>query len=102
MSKFILTVNCPSGRGIVAAITTYLAECGCNITDSAQFDDVETGQFFLRLSFVNETGTSFNAIEGGFAEVAQAFDMTYDFHDPEKPTRCHVPGHERRGIPEFL
>ena len=56
MTKFCLTVTCPSRRGIVAAISTFLADHACNITDSAQFDDQETGQFFMRISFVPEDG----------------------------------------------
>ncbi|MDK3018932.1 ACT domain-containing protein, partial [Pseudodonghicola flavimaris] len=39
MTTYCLTVTCPSTRGIVAAIANYLADQGCNITDSSQFDD---------------------------------------------------------------
>ena len=35
MSDFVLTVACVSRRGIVAAVASFLAENGCNITDSA-------------------------------------------------------------------
>ncbi|WP_372803252.1 ACT domain-containing protein, partial [Paracoccus seriniphilus] len=45
MTTYCLTVTCPSQRGIVAAISSFLADHGCNITDSSQFDDQETGQF---------------------------------------------------------
>ncbi|WP_306030804.1 ACT domain-containing protein, partial [Stappia sp. MMSF_3263] len=65
MSAFALTVTCRSTRGIVAAISTYLAENGCNITDSAQFDDRETGNFFMRVSFNSETGTTLEQLSDG-------------------------------------
>ena len=81
MTKYCLTVTCPSTRGIVAAISTYLAGQGCNITDSSQFDDAETGRFFMRVSFVPETGAALDALDAGLAEAAAAFDMTYAFHD---------------------
>ncbi|MBB3966157.1 MULTISPECIES: formyltetrahydrofolate deformylase [Rhizobium] len=81
MNQFYLTVTCPSTRGIVAAITTYLAEKGCNITDSSQFDDSETGNFFMRISFRSETGTDLATLREGFADPAKAFGMTYSFHD---------------------
>ncbi|MDA0721444.1 MAG: hypothetical protein O2994_07160, partial [Proteobacteria bacterium] len=42
MTKFALTVTCDSARGIVAAIAGFLADHGCNITNSSQFDDTET------------------------------------------------------------
>ncbi len=36
MQNFVLTVTCKSTRGIVAAISGYLAGQGCNIVDSAR------------------------------------------------------------------
>lgn len=81
MTKYCLTVTCPSTRGIVAAISTYLAGQGCNISDSSQFDDAETGRFFMRVSFVPETGTTLEALREGMAEAAEGFDMTWAFHD---------------------
>lgn len=81
MNQFFLTVTCPSTRGIVAAITTYLAEHGCNITDSSQFDDSETGNFFMRISFRSETGVDLASLREGFVAPAKTFGMTYAFHD---------------------
>ena len=48
MTSYVLTVSCKSTRGIVAAISSYLADKGCNIVDSSQFDDLDTGKFFMR------------------------------------------------------
>ena len=81
VTKYTLTVKCASTRGIVAAIATFLSEKGCNITDAAQFDDAETGNFFTRLSFVSETGAVLKDLVDGFTPVAQPFDMDYAFHD---------------------
>ncbi|EIE52077.1 formyltetrahydrofolate deformylase [Salipiger aestuarii] len=81
MTKFALTVTCPSTRGIVAAIAAFLSEQGCNITDSSQFDDFETGNFFMRVSVISETGTTLDALTVRFAETAKAFGMDYEFHD---------------------
>ncbi|MDE8763545.1 ACT domain-containing protein, partial [Rhizobium sp. CBK13] len=53
MKNVVLTVSCKSTRGIVAAISSYLAEKGCNIIDSSQFDDLDTGKFFMRVSFIS-------------------------------------------------
>lgn len=74
-------MTCETRRGIVAAIATFLAQQGCNITDSSQFDDRETGRFFMRVSFVSETGTDLNALEKGFAPVGAELGMSYAFHD---------------------
>lgn len=80
MSHFVLTVACMSRRGIVAAISGYLADMGCNIIDSSQYDDVETGQFFMRVTFVSETGVTAVEIESGFADIAKPFEMAFAFH----------------------
>jgi formyltetrahydrofolate deformylase len=87
MSKYVLTVTCTSRRGIVAAIAGHLARMGCNISDSAQFDDADTGRFFMRVSFVSEEGKRLAAIAEGFGEVARPFDMTFAFHDESEKTK---------------
>jgi len=81
MNRHVLTVTCPSTRGIVAAIATFLAENGCNITDSSQFDDTETGNFFMRVSFASEQGTGAEALRAAFPAVAAPFDMQWAIHD---------------------
>ena len=81
MKSYFLTVACPAQRGIVAAIATYLAEQGCNITDSAQFDDLDNGRFFMRVTFASEDERNLQELESGFAATATAFDMDARFHD---------------------
>src|SRR6218665_649729 len=85
--KYILTVTCASRRGIVAAIAGYLARMGCNISDSAQFDDADTGRFFMRVGFVSEEAKSLPAIAEGFPEIAEPFDMTFEFRDETDKTK---------------
>ena len=81
MTKYCLTVACPTKRGIVAAIATYLCQNGCNITDSSQFDDVQTDRFFMRVSFTSQEGKDLATLEKGFAGTAEAFEMEAKFHD---------------------
>ncbi len=87
MQNYVLTVSCQSRLGIVAAISGYLAGMGCNIVDSAQFDDLGADKFFMRVSFITEQGKSFEEIAGGFQETADKFGMVYDFHDTRKPVK---------------
>ncbi|MBB3298267.1 formyltetrahydrofolate deformylase [Rhizobium sp. BK077] len=84
MKNVVLTVSCKSTRGIVAAISSYLAQKGCNIIDSSQFDDLDTGKFFMRVSFISEENLSGADIAAGFAAVAAPFEMDYEFHDSEE------------------
>lgn len=77
----VLTVQCTSRRGIVAAISGFLAERGCNITDAAQYDDAQTGQFFTRISFNPETGATQDDLREGFQPIAEEFGMTWAIND---------------------
>ena len=81
MKTYALTVTCPSARGVVAAIANYLADQGCNISDSAQFDDKETGGFYMRVSFESEADVDLATLSDGFTDAARPFDMAYEFHD---------------------
>ena len=90
MSTYCLTVNCPTGRGIVAAISTYLAEKGCNITDSSQFDDAVTDRFFMRVSFTSEEGVALSQLEAGFAPIAEKFSMIAKLHDERQKMKVVI------------
>src|SRR5689334_19585455 len=78
--SFVLTVTCKSTRGIVAAISGFLADKGCYIIDSSQFDDLETGLFFMRITFTSQEGASIEAIAKAFDGVSEKFGMTHEFH----------------------
>lgn len=87
MDNFVLNVQCQSRRGIVAAISGFLADQGCNITDSAQFDDPQTQKFFMRVSFQSEMGATFETLSESFNCVAKDLDITYALYDGAKRTK---------------
>ncbi|PWU28859.1 formyltetrahydrofolate deformylase, partial [Pseudomonas sp. RW407] len=88
-SHFIIRISCPAVSGIVAAVTTYLAEQGCYISEMAQFDDEGNGRFFMRAVFRFNQGLDgdIGNIESGFADVASRFDMDWSLHSSAKPMR---------------
>ena len=90
MSDIVLTVACPSRRGIVAAVAGYLAQNGCNITDSAQFDDRDNGRFFMRVGFRSETGADADSLRAGFGEIAETYGMEWAFYPPGHRMRVLV------------
>src|SRR5580704_12311354 len=49
--QYVLTLSCPDRPGIVSAVSTFLAHNGQNILDAQQFNDAETGHFFMRMVF---------------------------------------------------
>ncbi|RCL01487.1 MAG: formyltetrahydrofolate deformylase [Candidatus Tokpelaia sp. JSC085] len=80
MNWVILTISCDSTRGIVAAVSSYLAENGCNIVDSSQFDDLDSGSFFMRVVFVSEEGKTLQKLSEGFAGICNKFSMKANFY----------------------
>lgn len=50
-TNYVLTLSCPDRVGIVAAVAGFLAERGGNILASAQYNDVDTQLFFMRVEF---------------------------------------------------
>jgi formyltetrahydrofolate deformylase len=90
MTKYCLTVTCPSQRGIVAAISSFLATKGCNIIDSSQFDDLATDMFFMRVGLVSEQGVSEAELREDFAAVAAQFGMDFAFHDAAKKMKVVI------------
>ncbi|MBI3699042.1 MAG: formyltetrahydrofolate deformylase [Afipia sp.] len=80
--QFVLTLSCPDRPGIVSAVTTFLFANGQNILDAQQFDDVETGNFFMRVMFDTVAGsTDINWLRGGFGIIAAPFSMKWTIRD---------------------
>jgi formyltetrahydrofolate deformylase len=83
--EYILTLSCPDRRGIVRAVSGVLADNGCNILDSAQFNDVATGVFYMRVHFADETGGG-RELQATFKPLADEFAMDWHLHDAsDKP-----------------
>ncbi|ATU95389.1 formyltetrahydrofolate deformylase [Phyllobacterium zundukense] len=87
MDRFTLTVTCNSRIGIVAAISGYLATQGCNIVDSSQFDDLDTGKFFMRVSFISEERADQAKLIEGLKPIVAEFGMDAEIHDATKPMK---------------
>ena len=86
---YILKISCPATSGIVAAVTTFLAQSGCYISEMAQFDDEFHERFFMRAVFRGNSGGELDLaqIEKGFAGVAERFAMHWELHSQAQPMR---------------
>lgn len=81
-SQFVLTLSCPDRPGIVSAVSTFLAHNGQNILDAQQFDDLETGHFFMRVVFnPADLTVTLPALQTGFAAIADRFAMKWQMRD---------------------
>src|SRR3954471_14986960 len=81
-SQFVLRLSCPDRPGIVSAVSTFLAHNGQNILDAQQFDDVESGQFFMRVVFTAaDLAVVLPALQTGFGAIADRFGMQWRMRD---------------------
>lgn len=89
--EYILTLSCPDRVGIVAAVSVFLSGHACNIKDSAQFGDGETGLFFMRVHFIAEAGApEGDAIRADFAPLAERFSMRWGIHAADAKCRMII------------
>jgi formyltetrahydrofolate deformylase len=74
----ILTLSCPNRPGIVARVSTRLFEDGANILDAQQFDDTETGNFFMRVVFDSaQRPIDLVQLRERFGAIAEDFSMKW-------------------------
>ncbi len=81
-----LTLQCVDGPGIVARVAGYLADAGCNIVDSQQFNEVLTGRFFMRVVFAAADGTG-DQVRAEFPALAAQFGMEWRLRDNARHTK---------------
>jgi formyltetrahydrofolate deformylase len=88
MDSANLLIRCPDRPGIVAAVSTFLAERKANILDSAQHStDPEGGTFYMRMEFrLDELEAQRPALENEFdTEIARRFGMDWRlFHSGDR------------------
>jgi formyltetrahydrofolate deformylase len=85
--QYVLTLSCPDKQGIVHAVSSYLFITGCNIEDSQQFGDRDTGLFFMRVHFSAETPVTVDKLRASFAAVGDSFQMDWQIHLAEERMR---------------
>ncbi len=87
-TKYNLTLSCPDQQGIVHAVTGFLVEQNANILQAAQFDDLTTGLFFMRVQFELEPADDQNPLEPielAFEATAERFEMNCHFALADRP-----------------
>jgi formyltetrahydrofolate deformylase len=83
---FVLTLSCDDRPGLVAATTGLLAQLGGNILDAHQFNDVESGRFFMRLAFEIVEGSP-EKLEPEIARLAARHGMDWRLRIAREPKR---------------
>ena len=85
----ILTLSCPDRPGIVAGVSTLLFEHGANIVDAQQFDDGETGRFFMRVVFTPGPAGA-DSVRPGLQALAADHAMEWTLRDPKARRRVMI------------
>ena len=81
---FILTLSCPDRTGIVHAVSGFLLERGGNIEEAAQYNDHDTGLFFMRVQFACAQVSEAD-LRSHLGSFAVAFQMSWNLHNTKQP-----------------
>lgn len=85
-APMILTLSCEDRPGIVANVTGNLFTSGANILEAQQFDDTESGRFFMRVVLDPGAGSG-DALRSAFAPVAAKYAMEWTMRDSSRKRR---------------
>jgi len=94
-AHYVLTLSCADKPGIVAAVSSFLFDGGCNILDAQQFYDVGTGIFFMRVVFQSEAGPegeggALAKLREGFKPSAERYAMTWTMRNRRENKRVMI------------
>ncbi|MEV8022743.1 formyltetrahydrofolate deformylase [Streptomyces sp. NPDC086554] len=85
--QYVLNISCPDKQGIVHAVSSYLFMTGCNIEDSQQFGDHDTGLFFMRVHFSAEAPVTVEKLRASFAAIGDSFQMDWQLNRADEKMR---------------
>ena len=86
--SYTLVINCPDRPGIVQHVSGLIFEHGGNILESRQFEDRETGRFFLRTVFESDCERSVMA--DGVAKLDDEFAMDWKLVPTGQPVKVLI------------
>lgn len=85
-STYILTLSCPDRLGLVHAVSGFLLERDGNIEEAAQYNDHDTGLFFMRVRF-SCTRWSHDELRAQMSAFAAPYQMQCSLHAMAQPMR---------------
>ena len=88
----VLSFACADAPGIVHAVSGFLFERACTIRESQQYEDPDSGRFFMRTRFGSVGGGALDLTElqEAFGGVARRWDMRWRLVDPMTPSRVII------------
>lgn len=88
-APFVLTLSCTDTVGIVAAVSTFLAQRGDFIVESQQFADFESERFFMRIAY-RPAARDLAGSRDAFRAIAARFAMDWTLTDSGEPMRIVI------------
>ncbi len=88
--SYLLTLSCPNQPGIVSRVTTELFAHQGDITEAHQFDDRETGRFFMRVAFRLPEGQEIAAVRDKFQPIAAQFNMDWQLRSENQQRKVLI------------
>ena len=85
----ILTLSCPDRAGIVSRVSTLLFSQGANILDAQQYDDEETGRFFMRVVYTPGPGET-QALRDAFTVLGGELSMDWTLRSRKARRRVMI------------
>jgi formyltetrahydrofolate deformylase len=86
---YILTLSCPDRLGLVHALSGFLLERGGNIEEAAQYNDLDTGLFFMRVQFACAQ-LRHDELKEQMKVFALPYQMQWSLHAQAQPMRAVI------------
>ncbi|MDZ7890300.1 MAG: formyltetrahydrofolate deformylase [Rhodoferax sp.] len=86
---YILTFSCPDRLGLVHAVSGFLLERGGNIEEAAQYNDHDTGLFFMRVQFSCDS-LSADELKAQIGTLGQTLQLQWSLHTQAQPVRTVI------------
>jgi formyltetrahydrofolate deformylase len=91
MDHAVLLITCPDQKGIVARVSNFVFEQGCNILSSDQHTtDPSGGRFFMRIAFDMDDNMVHEKFEAEFKPLGDDLDADWHVHYASRRLRMGI------------
>ena len=89
-ADFVLLIASVDRKGIVAAVANSIVSQDCNIVESAQFRDCDSGRFFMRIAIASPADMAVDRFTKAFTPVAAQFDLDWSIQNLKRKLRAMI------------
>lgn len=89
-ADFVLLIASVDRKGIVAAVANAIVSQDCNIVESAQFRDCDSGRFFMRIAIASPADMTAERFSEAFKPVAVQFDLDWSIQNLKRKLRAMI------------